>query len=87
MQSRPALLARVAGNRGIKAKLTIGNDVGTAGAIESMGCEHENCAVTECCVDEVNKVVSTPAYMLGSGPAAVHAGISRLVEKIMAMID
>ncbi len=82
----PALLARVAGKRGVKAKLTIGNDPGTANAIKSMGCVHEDCAVTECTSDEENRVVTTPAYMLGPGPAAVHAGISKLVEKILAMI-
>jgi len=81
----PALLARVAGKRGVKAKLTIGNDAGTAAALQAMGCEHENCAVDECVVDEPHKIVSTPAYMLGPGPAAVHAGIAKLVEKVLAM--
>jgi enhancing lycopene biosynthesis protein 2 len=81
----PALLARIAGQRGIRAKLTIGNDAGTAGGIEKMGCVHEDCAVSECCVDEENKVVSTPAYMLGPGPAAVHEGIRRLVDKLLQM--
>ena len=83
----PALLARIAGKRGVKARLTIGNDAGTAQAIETMGCLHRECAVTECAVDEENKVVTTPAYMLGPGPAAVHAGIDKLVEKVLALID
>ena len=82
----PALLARVAGKRGVKAKLTIGTDLGTASAIKAMGCEHEKCVVTECAADEENKVVTTPAYMLGPGPAAVHAGVAKLVEKVLAMI-
>ncbi len=82
----PALLARVAGKKGIKARVTIGNDAGTAGAINAMGCEHVDCAVTECVADETHKVVTTPAYMLGPGPAAIHAGIASLVEKLLAMI-
>jgi enhancing lycopene biosynthesis protein 2 len=82
----PALLARIAGKRGVKAKLTIGTDAATANAIEAMGCRHEECVVTECVADAENKVVTTPAYMLGPGPAAVHAGIARLVEKVLAMI-
>jgi len=81
----PALLARVAGKRGIKARLTIGNDAGTAGAIAAMGCEHVDCAVDDCVVDEENRIVTTPAYMLGPGPAAVHAGISKLVQRIVAL--
>ena len=82
----PALLARVAGQRGIKAKLTIGNDPQTAGALEKMGCLHETCPVTECFVDQQNKIVTTPAYMLGPGPAQVHEGIRKLVERVMGLL-
>lgn len=82
----PALLARVAQLRKCRLKLTIGNDPCTAKAIAAMGCEHENCAVTEICVDKPNKVVSTPAYMLGPGPAAVNEGIRKLVDQVLALI-
>lgn len=81
----PTLLARIAGKRGIKAKLTIGSDAATAGAIAATGCEHEECPVTELSVDEINQVVSTPAYMLGPGPAAVYEGIRKLVDKLLEM--
>lgn len=83
----PALLARIAGKHGVKAKVTIGNDAGTAKAIAATGCAHEDCPVTEFSVDEKNKIVTTPAYMLGPGPAAVHEGISKLVERVLAMVD
>jgi len=82
----PALLARVAGSRGIKARVTIGNDAGTAAAIEKTGCVHEKQPVTDIAVDEAHKIVTTPAYMLGPGPAAVHTGISKLVERVLALI-
>jgi len=82
----PALLARVAGRRGLKATLTIGHDAGTAKAIRAAGCEHEECPVTEFIVDAKNKIVSTPAYMLGPGPAAVNEGIRKLVEKVLSLI-
>ncbi len=81
----PALLARVAGRRGISARLTIGDDAGTAAAISRMGCQHENCTVTEFCADEKNKIVCTPAYMLGTGPAAVFEGIRKAVDRVLAM--
>ena len=81
----PALLARIAGQRGVKAKLTIGNDAATAGALKAMGCTHEACLVTEFVVDEKNKVVSTPAYMLGPGPAAVYEGVRKLVSKVLEL--
>jgi enhancing lycopene biosynthesis protein 2 len=81
----PALLARIAGQRGIKVKLTIGNDKATAGAIGATGCVHEECPVTEFAVDAENNVVSTPAYMLGPGPAAVFEGVHKLVDKVLEL--
>ena len=82
----PALLARIAGQHGVNASLTIGNDPATAKAIAAMGCTHEDCAVTELTVDPANKIVSTPAYMLGKGPAEVFEGIRKLVDRVLAMI-
>lgn len=81
----PALLARIAGRHQIKARLTIGNDAGTARAINAMGCTHEDCAVTEFTVDREHKIVSTPAYMLGKGPAEVFEGIRKLVDEVLAL--
>jgi enhancing lycopene biosynthesis protein 2 len=81
----PALLARIAGRRGLRATLTIGHDAATAAAIEKMGCAHEPCTVGECVVDEKNRIVTTPAYMLGRGPAEVFEGIRRLVERVLAL--
>jgi enhancing lycopene biosynthesis protein 2 len=82
----PALVARIAGNRGVKAELTIGDDPGTARAIGEMGCVHEACGVTEVHVDEAHGIVSTPAYMLGKGPAEVFEGIRKLVDHVLGLI-
>jgi enhancing lycopene biosynthesis protein 2 len=81
----PALLARVLKKRGTKAKLTIGNDRQTAGAITAMAGQHQDCPTTDCVVDEKNKVVTTPAYMLGPGPAAVYQGINKLVREVLRL--
>lgn len=83
----PALLARVAGKRGIAARLTIGNDAGTAGAIAAMGCAHENCPVTEFTIDREHRIVSTPAYMLGPGPAPVYEGIRKTVDAVLGLVE
>jgi enhancing lycopene biosynthesis protein 2 len=82
----PVLLARLAGKSGLAAKLTIGNDPATAQAIVSMGCVHENQPVTGIAVDIENKLVTTPAYMLGPGPAAIWEGIRKLVDQVLALI-
>jgi enhancing lycopene biosynthesis protein 2 len=66
-------------------QVTIGDDMGTAAAIESMGGRHHICTVDQIYVDETNKIVSSPAYMLGPGIKEVAAGIDKLVEKVLAM--
>ena len=81
----PALLARIYGKRGLKPVLTIGNDPGTAKALVAMGAQHKDCPVTEAVIDESLKVVTTPAYMLGPGPAAISQGIEKLVQAVMQL--
>jgi enhancing lycopene biosynthesis protein 2 len=77
----PALIAKVLGKE--EVLVTIGNDEGTADAIEACGAIHENCAVNDIVVDEANRVVTTPAYMLAKGPAEAWSGIEKLVKKII----
>jgi enhancing lycopene biosynthesis protein 2 len=79
----PATLTRAVSGR--RPEVTIGNDAGTAAAIESMGGRHMNCTVDQIHVDEKNRIVTTPAYMLGPGILDVAAGIEKLVEQIVAM--
>jgi len=81
----PALLARIVGKKNIPASLTIGTDAGTAAAIEKMGAKHCNCPATDMVVDDAHKIVSTPAYMLGTGPAEVFTGIKKLVDEVLRM--
>ncbi|MBN1829640.1 MAG: isoprenoid biosynthesis glyoxalase ElbB [Deltaproteobacteria bacterium] len=76
----PVIAAKVLG-----ATVTIGNDAGTAQAIEAMGGKHIAAAVDAIVVDHANKVVSTPAYMLGPTISAVALGIEKLVAEIIAM--
>jgi enhancing lycopene biosynthesis protein 2 len=82
----PATLARILGKRGLSAEVTIGTDPQTAGAIEQMGVRHKSCPCTSFVVDSAHRVVTTPAYMLGKGPAEVFEGISGLVGEILRLI-
>ncbi|MGI5861064.1 MAG: isoprenoid biosynthesis glyoxalase ElbB [Myxococcales bacterium] len=79
----PVLAARVLGDR--HPRLTIGKDRATAAALEAMGATHVECSVEEAAVDEQNKIVSTPAYMLGPSISRVAIGIDRLVEKVLEL--
>lgn len=79
----PVIAAKVLGSR--KVKLTIGNDPGTAEALSALGAVHVDTPVDQVVVDEKNKVVSTPAYMLGPSIAPVASGIEKLVGAVLEM--
>ena len=81
----PALLARIVGRKDLHPDITIGTDKATAAAINQMGARHCDCGVREMVVDEKHKIVSTPAYMLGSGPAEVFEGIRKLVAEVIRL--
>ncbi|WP_028772478.1 isoprenoid biosynthesis glyoxalase ElbB [Shewanella waksmanii] len=78
----PAMLPLVYG-KGVKA--TIGNDAETAAAIDMIGGDHQDCPVDEIVIDQNHRVVSTPAYMLASSIVEADAGISKLVNQVLAM--
>jgi enhancing lycopene biosynthesis protein 2 len=67
-------------------EVTIGNDIGTAGAIEAMGGRHKECSVDMIHVDSNNKLVTTPAYMLGQCIKDVAVGIEKLVNKVLELV-
>ena len=80
----PAVIARVFGKTRAP-EITIGNDVSTAAAIETMGARHRTAAPDEIVVDSENRIVTTPCYMLAQSIKEVGAGIEKLVAKIMEM--
>ena len=82
----PALFARAVKNADKTVRITIGNDQATADQIEKLGCEHKICAVDDFIVDEENKIVSTPAYMLAGNISEAASGIEKLVHKIMEWV-
>ena len=65
--------------------LTIGTDKDTAAALETIGAKHVDTPVNDIVVDEKNKVVSTPAYMLGPRISDVATGIEKLVDQVLKM--
>jgi enhancing lycopene biosynthesis protein 2 len=79
----PATLTRALSKR--SPQVTIGNDAGTASAIESMGGVHMDCSVSDICIDDKNRIVTTPAYMLGPGIKDVAIGIEKLVDKVLSL--
>ncbi len=80
----PGTIAVILGKE-IHPTLTIGNDAGTASALEQLGAKHENCSVKEFVVDKENKIVSTPAYMLAQRISEAAAGIEKLVREVVQL--
>ncbi len=80
----PATLTKALADR--KPEVTIGSDAGTASAIEAMGGQHKACSVDMIHFDTKNKLVSTPAYMLGPGIKDVAQGIDKLVARIVELV-
>jgi enhancing lycopene biosynthesis protein 2 len=53
--------------------------------ISKMGAIEETCIANDIVIDHANKLVTTPAFMLGAPLTEIHQGISNLVNKIIEM--
>ncbi len=51
--------------------------------LKGFGANEEVCTTTEICVDNDNRIISTPAYMYKDRIANVAVGIEKLVKKVM----
>jgi enhancing lycopene biosynthesis protein 2 len=75
----PMLLARVLGN----ISITLGNpDESSLESVKHFGATHVVKNVTDVCIDEKNKIFTTPAYMLATNISDVFAGVNNLVKEI-----
>lgn len=81
----PVLAARILGAMGLDPVVTIGTDPATAQAIVAMKARHQNTEPAGVCVDEANRVVTTPCYMTAPGPWAVFQGADRMVEEVLRL--
>ena len=82
----PIVVAAVfKGDDKVHPMVTIGSDPSTAADLESFGAIHLTCGVKDCVSDVRNRIVSTPAYMLGKGPAEVSEGITKMVHAVLEM--
>lgn len=81
----PAVVAAVLG-RTDAPTMTIGDDAGTAAALQQMGVTHRNCAVTDCVIDAAHRIVTTPAYMYDAKVHEVAQGIGKLVDAVLGMV-
>jgi enhancing lycopene biosynthesis protein 2 len=77
----PVLIAKVL----VDVEVTIGNDNGTAGAIESFGSTHIETSHGEIVFDSKYKLVTTPCYMLDATIDQIADGAENVVQKILEL--
>ena len=75
----PAILA-LALKEHAKIKITLGKE---NELVNKIGAKEETCYAYDIVVDESNKLVTTPAFMLDAPLTQIHKGISNLVAKII----
>jgi len=75
----PVILAKVLDG----VTVTIGQDETTAGNIVRMGGRHRTTWQGEIAVDQENRIVTTPCYMLDSRVDQIGEGADRLVEAML----
>ena len=79
----PALMAKVLGHG---VALTIGDDAGTAEAVEAMGAKHSNTAAGQVVVDQAAKLVTSPCYMLDSSISQIAEGAENTVKALISLM-
>lgn len=80
----PVVIAKVLGGEGVV--VTIGHDEGVAASIRQTGAVHQECNATDVCVDEIHRVVTTPAYMLAQSLKEVCEGADNMVKAMCRMM-
>lgn len=78
----PVILAKLLGD----VTLTIGQDEGTASAVETLGATHKNTSHGEVVIDSKYKVVTTPCYMLDATIDQIGDGAMNAVEAVLGMV-
>ncbi len=79
----PVLIAEILAN----VTLTIGLDETTANDIESMGAIHEKSEGSEIVIDQENKIVTSPCYMLDSSISVVAQGAENAIKALLEMMN
>lgn len=79
----PAILALCFRGKGLR--LTVGCDPGTGAVLEQLGAVVVNKAVHEVCVDEAQRIVTTPAYLYEARIHEVARGIDAAVAELLRL--
>jgi len=89
----PVLAAKALEGTGKAAKITVGTteekspyDIGGINnGMMSVGADPHQCPVSEFVIDEENKIITTPAYMMEANIEDVAEGIGKTVQKLLEL--
>ena len=89
----PVVIAKALQDSGIKTKLTLGTTAASSPydikafneGVESIGVSTVLCNVGELVVDEENKIISSPCYMMETSISQIYDGIYKACEKLMEL--
>jgi enhancing lycopene biosynthesis protein 2 len=79
----PVLITRVLG----KVEVTIGNDKSTADNIIKMGGTHIEKGNGEIVIDKLNKLVTSPCYMLEAEISDIETGTDKTIKALISLMN
>jgi len=77
----PVIIAKILGD----VELTIGQDKETANAVKTMGAKHKDTTHGEVIIDQNNKIVTTPCYMLDANIVQIGDGANNIVKAVLEL--
>ncbi len=78
----PVIIARILG----KVEVTIGHDPATVAALARMGASHRETGHGGIVIDQANRIVTTPCYMLNARVDQIGDGAENVVKAILGML-
>ncbi|MDH4320271.1 MAG: isoprenoid biosynthesis glyoxalase ElbB [Desulfobulbaceae bacterium] len=78
----PVVVARILG----RVEVTIGHDPATVAALAKMGATHRETGHGGIVIDQANRIVTTPCYMLDARVDQIGDGAENVVQAILAML-
>lgn len=80
----PMILAKVLGR--YEVRLTLGKECDPSRIAQHLGAIHQVCDATEVCVDVDHKIITTPAYMVGTHISQIFDGAANMVDELEKLL-
>ncbi len=78
----PVMISKVIKN----AEITIGSDANTIDVINKIGGQHQQAGKTDVVIDQQNKIVTTPCYMLDASISEIAEGANNAVKELLKLM-